>query len=196
MTATSPIELRIRAACDAKQYADAATLALKTYGDELMSYLVAILRNAVDADDVFSSASESLWQSLPSFRWDSSLRTYAYAIARHAAFKHLRDPRRRRESTPLSNASVEAVVAEVRSRTATFLRTESRDKIAALRAQLAPDDQTLLILRVNRKLAWRDIAAIMNDDELDDDALGRRAAALRKRFERLKVELRARAAIG
>lgn len=154
-----------------------------------------ILRSAVDADDVFSATSESLWLSLASFRWDCSVRTYAYTIARHAAFKHLRDPQRRRRSAPLSDPSVQAVVADVRSRTATYLRTESRDKIAALRAELEPDDQTLLILRVNRKLGWRDIAKIMSDGEAEEEgSLARRTAALRKRFERLKIELRARAA--
>jgi RNA polymerase sigma-70 factor, ECF subfamily len=71
-------------------------------------------------------------------------------------------------------------------------------RVAKLRAELDPEDQTLLILRVNRQLPWRDIARIMTDegDASDDDELKRRAAALRKRFERLKEELRAKAAVG
>ena len=47
-----------------------------------------------------------------------------------------------------------------------------------------------MILRVNRQLPWRDIAQIIDDDAEDID---KRAAALRKRFERLKDELRAKA---
>ncbi|MCW5809266.1 MAG: RNA polymerase sigma factor [Deltaproteobacteria bacterium] len=199
MAAEPEAEDRIRAACDAKAFDRAATIALETYGDELMSYLVALLRNATDADDVFAAVTESLWKNLPRFRWDSSLRTYAYTIARRTFLKHLRDPQRGRREA-LSTESFQAIAARPRTRTATYLRTETKDKIAELRAQLDPEDQTLLILRVNRQLPWRDVARIMRDDDDDDDDgddgeadLDRRAAALRKRFERLKDELREKA---
>jgi RNA polymerase sigma-70 factor (ECF subfamily) len=81
----------------------------------------------------------------------------------------------------------------VRSRTAEYLRSETKDKVDAIRAKLAPDDQSLLVLRVNRGLGWNDIArALAEPDEvLADKELVRRAAALRKRFQRLKDELRA-----
>lgn len=187
-------EHRIRAACEAKAWDAATTVALETYGPELLSYLVAVLRNASDADDVFGVVAESLWKSLPEFRWQSSFRTYAYTVARHAYLKHVRSPRQRARAVPLSSPSAEHLVAQLRSRTATYLRTETKDKIAQLRAQLDPEDQTLLILRINRQLPWRDIARIMSDG--DDDEVDRRAAALRKRFERLKEELRTKAQRG
>lgn len=186
----SDLEVRIRTACDAGAWERAATLAIEGYGSELLGYLVALARNASDADDVFGAVCESLWVSLPKFRWESSFRTYAYTIARHAFLKQVRGLRT--PTTGLSSPSVEQVAARVRSQTATFLRTETRDKVAELRAQLEPDDQTLLILRINRQLPWRDIARIMSDDELDDAALRRQTAALRKRFERLKDDLRER----
>jgi RNA polymerase sigma-70 factor (ECF subfamily) len=182
-------EARIKAACDTQAWDEAATVALEAYGPELMSYLVALLRNASDAEDVFGAVTEGLWRGLPAFRWDSTFRTYAYTIARHAYLKHVRSPR---HHVPLSSPAAEAVAAQVRSRTATYLRTETKGRIAELRAQLDPEDQSLLILRVNRQLPWRDIAQILDDD--DGTPIDRRAAALRKRFERLKQELRAKAA--
>lgn len=182
------LEVRIREACDARAWDKAATIALDGYGAELMGFLVALLRNAADADDVFASVGESLWKSLPEFRWDSSLRTYAYTLARNAGYKVLRDPRNRKRA--VLSPTIEAVAARERSRTATYLKTETKDKVAALRAELEPDDQTLLILRVNRQLAWNDIAKVMADEPLDDAAITKRAAALRKRFERLKTDLR------
>ena len=45
-------------------------------------------------------------------------------------------------------------------------------------------------LRIDRELEWRAIAQIMSDESLDDDALTREAASLRKRFERLKEKLK------
>lgn len=192
---SAELEAQIRAAWEAKAYEQAATLALEGYGGELMSYLVALLRDAADADDVFAAMCESLWKSLPAFRWESSLRTYAYTLARNSFNRHTRGSYKRRR-VDLSS-SIDEIVARERSRTATYLRTETRDKVARIRAALDPDDQTLLILRVNRQLPWNDIARIMAGDEesLDDALVLKRAQALRKRFERLKKELRDKAAI-
>lgn len=176
------LEARIRAACDARRWDEAATIAIGGYGQELASYLHAVLRNAADADDVFGELSLALWKGLPEFRWSSTFRTYAYAIARHAWLRKVRDPARKREGVPLSSPVVEGVVAKVRTETAAYLKTEVKDKVAALRATLDPDDQSLLVLRVDRKLAWNDIAQIMDASP----------PALRKRFERLKAEIRKR----
>src|SRR4051794_40108116 len=101
MGAQPEVEAEVRAACDAKTYDRAATLALESYGPQLLSYLLAVLRNASDPDDVYGVVCESLWKALPTFRWDSSLRTFAYTIPRHAYLKHVREPRNRRAATPL-----------------------------------------------------------------------------------------------
>ena len=186
----------IRAAAAAERWSEATTLAVRLYGDELLGYLVAMTRNEVDAGDAFAIACEQLWRALPRFRWDCSLRTLCYALARQSLGRVRRDPHRKR-AVALSDADVSAAVAEVRSPTPPFMRTAVKDKVAELRAQLAPDDQTLLILRVNRGLQWREIArALSDDDQPTAEALTRAAAALRKRFERLKQELKAKAQAG
>ncbi|MCE9579767.1 MAG: sigma-70 family RNA polymerase sigma factor [Deltaproteobacteria bacterium] len=187
------LEDRIRAAAEAADWSRAATVALEGYGPEVLGFLVTLTRNAVDASEAFSLFSEGVWRGLPKFRWEASFRTWAYRLARRAVWRLRRDPHRRR-AVPLSDAGVSAVVEQVRSRTATFLRTETRDKVAKLRAALEPDDQALLVLRVDKKLPWRDIARVLADDE-DEVAvaeLDRRAATLRKRFERVKADIRER----
>jgi DNA-directed RNA polymerase specialized sigma24 family protein len=63
---------------------------------------------------------------------------------------------------------------------AALLDTGIKDRMAALRAELSPEDQTLLTLRVDRDLPWGDVADILDEAE----------PALRKRFERLKLRLR------
>jgi RNA polymerase sigma-70 factor (ECF subfamily) len=183
-------ETRIRAAAGEARWSDAATVALSGYGEEILGYLVAVTRNETDARDAFSIFAEAMWRGLPGFRWECAFRTWAYGLARHALARVKRDPHRRR-AVPLADAHVEALVDKLRSQTSTFLRTETRDKIARLRAALDPDDQTLLILRINRGLPWRDIARVLAPD--GDTGLDKRAAALRKRFERLKTELKERA---
>jgi RNA polymerase sigma-70 factor (ECF subfamily) len=188
------LEARIRAAATAARWSDAITVALQGYGDELLGYLVAVLRNETDAGDAFAILAEDAWRGLPRFRWECTFRTWAYGLARHAMGRIRRDPHRRR-AAPLEDAPLSALIEQVRSRTATFLRTETKDKIAELRAQLDPDDQSLLILRLNRGLPWRDIARVLAPEggDTSNAALDRQSAALRKRFERLKTELKERA---
>lgn len=187
-------EAVIRSACTEADWSKATTLAVETYGDEVLGYLVAVTRSEIDANDAFSLLCEELWRTLPRFRWECSLRAWAYGLARQALGRIRRDPFRKR-AVAISDAGVSDIAATVRSRTATFLRTETKDAIAALRAELEPDDQTLLILRISRGLAWRDIARVLagEDGDVSEEALARSSAALRKRFERLKTELKAKA---
>lgn len=187
------LEDRIRELCEAQQWGPAATVALRGYGPEVLGYLSAMCRTETDAAEVFSSFCEDLWKGLPRFRWQSSFRTWAYTLARHALYRMARDPRRRRERNVdlAESPEVLELAEQVRTTTMIHLRTETKNKFAALREQLEPDDRTLLILRVDRKLAWNEIAVIMADEaEPDAAAIKRGAAALRKRFERAKERLR------
>jgi RNA polymerase sigma-70 factor (ECF subfamily) len=182
-------ERALHAAAQDGRWTDVAVAALELYADEWLGYLVALTRDQAVADDVFGQLLEDLWAGLPAFRWDCSLRTWSYALARNALH---RSRRNRRRTVPLDDR-IEELATQARSRTATFLRTESRDRFAAIRARLDRDAQSLLILRINRGMSWRDIARVLPDPDGDADAaaITRRAAALRKQFERLKSELRA-----
>jgi RNA polymerase sigma-70 factor (ECF subfamily) len=186
-------EADLRALCDAQQWAEAATLIVQRYGRELLSYLVAIARDETDGSEAFSQFTEDLWRGLPRFRWQSTARTWCYALARNALFRIRRRGRRSAAAVPLSEVpELEHAAAQVRTTTLTYLRTEVKDEIAALRERLSPDDQALLILRVDRKLEWLDVARALADEdvELTDSDLARRSAALRKRFARIKAELK------
>jgi RNA polymerase sigma-70 factor (ECF subfamily) len=186
-------EHAIRDAAAAGRLGDAATLGLGLYGGELLGYLVAIARDEVAAGEVFSMLAEDLWRGLAKFRWECTFRTWAYGLARSALSRYRRDAYRRR-AVALEDSPYAEQVAKLRSTTATYLRTETKDKIARLRAELEPDDQTLLILRINRNLGWREIARVFAEADGEGDVeLDRRAAALRKRFERLKTEIKKRA---
>jgi RNA polymerase sigma-70 factor (ECF subfamily) len=131
---------------------------------------------------------------LDGFRWQCSARVWSYTLARHAASRYIDDIRRRRKrNVPLSRAGPLSEIAEkIRTGTRAGARTEARSRIAQLRESLPVDDQTLLILRVNRKLGWKEIAQIMlRDGETPDEAeLDREAGRLRKRYQLAKDKLR------
>lgn len=170
-----------------------ATRAIEGYGPEVFGFLVTFLRDESDAADVFAQASEDLWKGLARFEGRATFRTWFYMLARHAAAKLRRSPHRRPgRHVPLSQAADAA--DRVRSRTLPHLRTEVKDQIAQIRDALDPEDRALLVLRIDRRMEWNEIVSVLEPDEASDGAARARAAArLRKRFQLVKQDIRARA---
>ncbi len=163
------------------------TAAVRGYGDELMGFLVGLTGNPSEADEIFGALCEKLWRALPAFRWESSFRVWAYVVARNEFFHARRGPGSVKRRGALEDASVEAAIAQVRTTTAAYRRTEVKDAFTRLRESLEPDERILLGLRVDRGLEWVDIARVLSAPDAD---IKREAATLRKRFERLKHRLR------
>ena len=192
-TGREELELALRSAWDAGDFRLCATELLTSYGPEILGFLAAAMRDREDAGDVFSQFSEDLWTGLPSFRGCSSFRTWAYTLARNAAHRYRRDPLRRRGVATSQCPELEAIEQRVRTATVSYLRTDVKDRVARLRDALEPDDRMLLVLRIDRAMSWNEMAEVMLDGQGrgDDPELARKAASLRKRFERVKERLRA-----
>jgi RNA polymerase sigma-70 factor (ECF subfamily) len=187
-------ERDVREACDVRDYDRAASLTLGRYGGELLAFVSARLRSPADGEDVFAAFAEKLWLGLPQFEWRCSLRSWCYRLARNAAndFLSLAHHRRELNLAPEAHARLSQLVDRVRTNTRAYLKTAVKDRMQELRETLEPDDQMLLILRVDRGMAWRDLAVAMSDDDAtpSDAELDKEAARLRKRFERVKDQLR------
>lgn len=180
-------ELALRGAWDRL-----ATEAIARYGPGLRGFLLAIADDPEDAHDAFSAFCENMWKALPSFEWRCAFKTWAYTLARNALNQLLRHPEHRaRRNVPLSQVT-EPAARPARSATAPYRRTAVKDRFRRVRATLTVDERTLLVLRVDRKLRWRQIARIELGVDATDAAVTRKASALRKRFERLKVEIERR----
>lgn len=188
-------EKDVRALCERGDHAGAATLALRAYGPELFGFLVAMHRSEAEAGESFSELAEVLWRKLPAFAWQSTLRTWAYAIARNVLRTHRRAARRRaRRIGSASSSVIEAIAARVRTETQAYLRTEKRTRLQALRDSLEEEDRMLLVLRVDRRLDWNELARVLgeagHDACVDPVSLARESARLRKRFQLVKNKLR------
>jgi RNA polymerase sigma-70 factor (ECF subfamily) len=182
------LEHEVRKYCEKGDHARAAARTVEGYGPEVFGFLVTSLKHRQDAEDVFSQLCEDLFRGLPAFEWRSSLRTWLYRLARNATTRHLRSPARRASRrVPLSQIS--EVAERVRTETALHLKTEAKDALARVRDALAPEDRMLLVLRIDRRLAWNDIARVLDEPDLSEKPLERAAARLRKRFQELKEEI-------
>jgi RNA polymerase sigma-70 factor, ECF subfamily len=196
--ARAKLESDARALCERGDHAGAATLVVKGYGPEIFGFLVAVLHDDVEAGEVFAELAEALWRGLPGFAWESTLRTWSYAIARNLIRTRRRDAARQRRNRPRAgDSALDNVAQEVRTQTQAFLRTETKTRLQALRDALPEEDRMLLVLRVDRQLAWNELARVLAESEgdapLDEAAIAREAARLRKRFQLVKDRLREQA---
>jgi RNA polymerase sigma-70 factor (ECF subfamily) len=89
----------------------------------------------------------------------------------------------KRRARRLESTEASRLAEDVRTRS--VVRDERRRLVLdRIRADLAPDEQSLLFLRIDQELEWGEIAEVLSTAEAPVEA-----AALRKRFERLKVRL-------
>ena len=184
------VEESIRRAHEGEDYERAATLLIEGYGPQILAFCAGRLQSRQEADEVFSLFCEDVWKGLAGFAWRSSARAWAYTVARHAMSRYLSGAGRHKRDLPLSRSP--ELVARVRTRTETLLRTESKSKLRELIRQLPEADQLLLSLRLERELSFAELAVVMSDapDALDDAGLTREAARLRKRFQLVKERLK------
>lgn len=178
-------EARVKKLAEAERLDEATALAIERYGPEVHGYLAAVLRDEDAAWDVFQQFSEDVWRGLAGFRWKSSLRTWSYVLARNAARRFQRSPYHWRKQR-LFTDQVSKIVQSIRSTTRPHLKADSADWLTRVREELSLDEQTLLTLRIDRKMAFAEIASVMSDP----DRPPLKASTVRKRYERVKAKLR------
>lgn len=187
------IDVQLRALVARGELDRATEQALRAYGPELIGWLTATLPADVDAYEAFSWMSEELWKSLRRFDGRCSLRTWCYMLARHASVRVRNAPRRQHEQLVSHVPSLAHAVTHVWNTTRANA-LHQQDVYAEIRRALDDDDQLLLVLRVDKDLAWRDIAHVLLGEEAAADDVTKKAATLRKQFERVKDRLRELAA--
>jgi RNA polymerase sigma-70 factor, ECF subfamily len=181
------LEERIHELLASGDHRAAATEAIRGFGPSVIRYLRSMLRNEDDAGDAFSRFAEKLWRSLPSFRGECTLRAFCYKIA-WSEGEHVRGDAYRKRRVRLRSGIASRLAEAVRASSAAR-REQRAERFAELRAALEPHEQSLLALRLDQELSWREIAEVLA-------APGEPApteAAVRKRFERTKDKVAAMA---
>lgn len=176
------VDESVKARLAAGDLRGAATEALRAFGPKILGYLQAVLKDEADAADAFSIFAEHLWRGLPTWRGQSSLKTWAFKLAWNAAL-NLKDEAWRRRGRRFRTGEASRLADEIRTRTGVRVERQ-KQALDALRAELTEEEQTLLVLRIDQQLSWDEIAEVMADGSAQADP-----AALRKRFERLKEKL-------
>lgn len=189
---TASIEQRVRELVARGDRREAARIVVAALGPELLGFLHHALGPHA-ADDAYGETCLDLVEGIAAFEGRSSLRTWCYVVARHAAERVGRKEARVRRGRTGEDALAD-VAAGQRTATRPHLKTENKDLVTRLREGLAPEDRMLLSLRIDRGMRWGEIAEALDDAALDERARARAAARLRKRYERLVETLRERLA--
>jgi RNA polymerase sigma-70 factor (ECF subfamily) len=180
--ATVTLDRRVQDLLASGNASGAASEALRELGPMTLRYLRSLLQDEDDAADAFSRFAENLWKGLPSFRFDSALRTWAYRIAWNSA-QTFRHDAYRRHGRRFATGEASALAEDIRTKTVERVARQ-RDALDQLRASLTVEERSLLAFRVDQELSWAEIAEIIREEGQPVPV-----ATLMKRFERLKKRL-------
>ncbi len=184
------LDQQIAELCAEGSFDRATTLALQQLGPSVLRYIAAQIRDEDTTSEAFARFSEDVWRGMRGFRSQSSVRVWSFAIARNAIAQVLRKQKRdRNRSRAFSSTLANRVAAKVRTDTLEYLRSETKQRFAQLRQRLSADEQALLVLRINERMGWEDIARVQLDMPTDA-TVKREAARLRKRFQLVRDKLR------
>lgn len=182
-------EADVRAACEEGAYDRAADLTLRAYGGDILGFLTVRLGDEALAREAFSDFSVDLWKGLKGFGWRCPVRVWAFTLARNAGHRALQRRQRNGRIELPFNSRDDRAGPEV-SRTPVYMRTTVKSRVRALRAQLSAEERELLVLRIDKRMTWPELATVVAGRELEAAEQKREAARLRKRFQLAKERLR------
>jgi RNA polymerase sigma-70 factor (ECF subfamily) len=190
--AAAELDKEVRVLVESGNVSGAVSKLLSVLGPEILGFLCRVMGDDDDADEVFAAVSQRLWRSLGAFEWRSSLRTWVHVIARNEIWRFRRGAQQHAHARVSELASV---IAAVRTETRAHQLSALEQAVARLRDELPEEDRAILVLRVDRALAWDDIALAFSEDpeSCSPDDRRREAARLRKRYEIIRKRLAERA---
>lgn len=116
---------------------------LAEHGPGLSRMAASYARSASEHEDLEQDIALALWRALPMFRGESSLKTFAYRVARYCCFRHVR---RRRDA---DDALDPAVVADPAACVETsLLRADQRVRIEQALTELPDTLESVLSLHL------------------------------------------------
>jgi RNA polymerase sigma-70 factor, ECF subfamily len=162
----------------------AATEAIRALGPQALRYVRTIVRDEDAAKDAFSLWAEGIWRGLPRFRGEATLRSWSLRLAHFSALAVV-DRAWNRRARPLATGEASHLAQSIHTATAVRLDRQRR-KLEELTASLNAEERALLSLRIDQRLSWEEIAAVVTSEEDKPDP-----RTLAKRYERLKARLAA-----
>lgn len=163
------------------------------HGDEILSWLMAIMRDRDQAWEIYQMFWVNVMTKIKSFRWEQGIRAWAYTQAKSAKSTYLRQNRRPQEQVQQYDTLEPELATNIEARaSSTFLelQTQLEDAYVRIRHQLPLEQQEILLLKQNRNFSWAEVVQIMEQQDHPVDPADNRVVNLRKAFEALKRTIR------
>ncbi|MFY0534190.1 sigma-70 family RNA polymerase sigma factor [Nannocystis pusilla] len=147
------------------------------HGPGLSQMAASYSRSAAERADLEQDIALALWRALPMFRGESSLKTFAYRVARYCCFRHVR--RRKDMGAAVDPASVADPAACIES---AMLRADQRARIEQALTDLPDNLESVMALHLSGH-SYAQIAATLGITERNVSVrLSRARARLRRQL--------------
>lgn len=144
-------------------------------GRQIYSYILSLLPNTHDADEVFSEVSRVLWEKFGEYRSGSNFRAWAMRIAYFKVLRYLDD---RKHEPAVFDVEFLQVIHQVAGERSSALEAQYQ-ALAECMKQLRPRDRQLLAIRYEKGATTQRAAEV----------LGRSADAIYKALQRIRSAL-------
>jgi RNA polymerase sigma-70 factor, ECF subfamily len=176
------IEPQVRAALEGGDVPTAVFKAMRAYGSEIFGFLTAVIGDASKARQVYTAFGQRTAALLPRFRWRCALRVFLYFAAR-TALQQLREL----SGTKTTDSALLAILAPPRA--APYRRGSAKNFVVAVRRCLKRADLELLVLRVDRRFTWVEVALTSLGEAASRREIEEEARRYRDRFHHLKSRI-------
>jgi len=155
-----PWDEKALAALDAQQYDTALGALMQSYQQEVLAYCIARLGENDIAHDVAQEVFVAIWEALPGFRRESSLRTWILVIAHHRCANHRRTIGRfgRMFSYGIDKTQQEAQPDPADSPEAAVMQQQQAERLRHALAKLRRKERDLLSMYYIEELSLEKIA--------------------------------------
>ncbi|MBQ0043551.1 MAG: RNA polymerase sigma factor [Bacteroidales bacterium] len=153
---------------------------VESYGERLYWHLRRFTNSHEDADDLLQECFMKIWTSLPDFREESRLYTWAYRIATNEALNHLR---KNRWLAALQRENLDAVMEQRIDDDPSFDGNELQRELMKAINRLPAKQKLVFNLRYFDELSYEDIA------EITGTSVGALKASYHFAYNKIKEEL-------
>lgn len=179
--AEADVAFRVRSSLRGGDDVGAARAALEAHGAEVFGFLLGVSDDAVAAEAMYADLGRRVKTELSEFDWEWSLRIWLYTLARRELAD--RRHRRRQMTTATEPADSEPSVR------GSHQRLRAPRVVSRIRRALTEEEREVLILCVDRKLGWRELARTALGSRADAGQVDAEAERVREVVSALRARL-------
>lgn len=153
---------------------------VESYSERLYWHLRRFTNSHEDADDLLQDTFVKIWSSLPDFREESKLYTWAYRIATNEALNHIR---KNRWMAALQRENLETVMEQRIDEDVSFNGNELQRELMKAINRLPAKQKLVFNLRYFDELPYEDIA------EITGTSVGALKASYHFAYNKIREEL-------